>query len=216
LAFLHVTYAEEADDPLQQATEQALIRQVLDGDPEPFARIVRQYQNLVASVAYRMGVRAGSIEDVVSEVFMKVYTRLHQYDGRYALSSWIYRIATNHVLDGIRRQRRAGSVALDAVAEPADPRMNVAGEVELSERDRLVRDALRELPDDYQRVLALKHFEDLSVEAIAEALDLPEGTVKIRLMRGRQRLRKILEARHPDHFADRALAAAGSRDRSAQ
>jgi RNA polymerase sigma-70 factor (ECF subfamily) len=185
---------------LQPATEQALIRQVLDGDPEPFGRIVRQYQNLVASVAYRMGVRHGSIEDVVSEVFMKVYTKLHQYDGRYALSSWIYRIATNHVLDDIRRRKREGQVALDDVAEPSDPRMNVAGETEISERDRLVRDALLELPEDYQRVLALKHFEELPVETIAEVLDIPEGTVKIRLMRGRQRLRKILEARYPEHF----------------
>jgi RNA polymerase sigma factor (sigma-70 family) len=199
---------------LQQATEQALIRQVLDGDPEPFARIVRQYQNLVASVAYRMGVRQGSIEDVVSEVFMKVYTRLHQYDGRYALSSWIYRIATNHVVDEFRRQRRAGSVALDEVAEPADPRMNIGGESELSERDRLLREAVRELPHDYQQVLALKHFEDLSVETIAEVLDLPQGTVKIRLMRGRQRLRKILEARFPEHFAAPALTGAGAHDRS--
>jgi RNA polymerase sigma factor (sigma-70 family) len=185
---------------LQPATEQALIRQVLDGDPEPFARIVRQYQNLVASVAYRMGVRHGSIEDVVSEVFMKVYTKLHQYDGRYALSSWIYRIATNHVLDDIRRRKREGQVALDDVAEPSDPRMNVAGESELTERDRLVRDAMTELPPDYQRVLALKHFEELPVDTIAEVLEIPEGTVKIRLMRGRQRLRKILEARYPEHF----------------
>jgi RNA polymerase sigma factor (sigma-70 family) len=185
---------------LQQATEQAVIQQVLDGDPEPFARIVRQYQNLVASVAYRMGVRQGSIDDVVSEVFMKVYTRLHQYDGRYALSSWIYRIATNHVLDDIRRRKREGAVALDAVAEPADPRMNVAGESELTERDQLVRRAVQELPEEYQQVIALKHFEELSVEAIAEMLDMPEGTVKIRLMRGRQRLRKILEHRHPEFF----------------
>ena len=199
---------------MQQATEQALIQQVLAGDPEPFARIVRQYQNLVASVAYRMGVRQGSIEDVVSEVFMKVYTRLHQYDGKYALSSWIYRIATNHVLDDIRRQRRAGSVALDSVAEPSDPRMNVVGATELSERDQLLREAMRELPDDYQRVLALKHFEELSVETIAEVLDVPEGTVKIRLMRGRQRLRKILEAKFPEHFAPAALAEAGPSERS--
>jgi len=192
---------------LQEATEQAVIRQVLDGDPEPFARIVRQYQNLVASVAYRMGVRQGSIEDVVSEVFMKVYTRLHQYDGRYALSSWIYRIATNHVLDDIRRKKREGAVALDSVAEPKDPRVDIANQSETGERDRLVRDALRELPDEYQQVLALKHFEELSVEAIAEVLEMPEGTVKIRLMRGRQRLRKILERRHPEHFAPERTAA---------
>ena len=200
---------------MQPATEQALIRQVLDGDPEPFAMIVRQYQNLVASVAYRMGVRHGAIEDVVSEVFMKVYTRLHQYDGRHALSSWIYRIATNHVLDDIRRARRQGQVALADVAEPADTRVNVAGDAELGERDRLVRAAVHELPEDYQRVLALKHFEELPVETIAEILDIPEGTVKIRLMRGRQRLRKILETRHPEHFGE-ALEAVGAGPRGGQ
>jgi RNA polymerase sigma factor (sigma-70 family) len=195
---------------LEAATERALIEQVLAGDPEPFARIVRKYQNLVASVAYRMGVRSAAIEDVASEVFMKVYTRLHQYDPQYALSSWIYRITTNHILDDLRKKKTARQVALDDVAEPGDPRADVAGEAELTERDALVRAALEQLPEDYRRVLALKHFEELSVDAIAEVLRIPEGTVKVRLMRGRQRLRKILEAAHPEHFGAAVAAGAGT------
>jgi len=194
---------------LEPATERAVIEQVLAGDPEPFAWIVRRYQNLVASVAYRMGVRHSAIEDVVSEVFMKVYTHLHQYEARYALSSWIYRIATNHVLDEMRKRRRAAWVALDDVAEPRDTRVDTAAEVVLGERDLIVRQAVLELPQDYARVLVLKHFEELSVETIAEILDIPEGTVKIRLMRGRQRLRRWLEDRHPEHFAQLVPTAEG-------
>jgi RNA polymerase sigma-70 factor (ECF subfamily) len=153
---------------LEPATERAVIQQVLAGDPEPFARLVRQYQNLVASVAYRMGVPRTSIEDVVSEVFMKVFTHLHQYDAQYALSSWIYRIATNHVLDDIRKNKPSRRVALDDIAEPSDPRVNVAGDSEITERDELVRDALLDLPDDYRQILVLKHFEERSVEEIPE------------------------------------------------
>ncbi len=185
---------------MEPPSEGAWVEQILAGDPEPFVGIVRKYQNLVASAAYRMGVRPSAIEDVASEVFMKVYTHLHQYDRRYALSSWIYRITVNHVLDGLRRKRVAPHVALDSVAEPEDRRVNVAGEAEVTERDALVREALLRLPQEYQRVLVLKHFEELSVEAIAGILDLPEGTVKVRLMRGRERLRRALQETHPEHF----------------
>jgi len=193
---------------LDAATERVVIEQILGGDPEPFGRIVRKYQNLVASVAYRMGIRQAGIEDMASEVFMKVFTRLYQYDSKYALSSWIYRIATNHVLDELRK-RRHQPMALDEVAEPRDPRADVATETVLTERDRLVRQAVMSLPDEYSRVLVLKHFEELPVETIAEILEIPEGTVKIRLMRGRQRLGKILERQYPEHFAGGLLSAQG-------
>jgi RNA polymerase sigma-70 factor (ECF subfamily) len=185
---------------LEPATEKAVVQAVLAGDPEPFARIVRQYQNLVGSVAYRMGVPSHAIEDVASEVFMKVYKNLHQYDARYALSSWIYRIATNHVLDEYRKHGRTRPVPLDDIAEPGDPRVNVAGDSEATERDGLVRDAVLSLPDEYRRVLVLKHFEERSVDEIAGILGIPEGTVKIRLMRGRQRLGKLLSTQYPEHF----------------
>jgi RNA polymerase sigma-70 factor (ECF subfamily) len=185
-------------------TERAVIEQVLAGDPEPFAWIVRRYRNLVASVAYRMRVSPSAIDDVVSEVFIKVYTRLGQYEGRYALSSWIYRIATNHVLDEIRNQRRATCVALDEVAELRDLRVDTVAETVLAERDLIVRRAIGDLPEDYARVLMLKHFDELSVGTIARILGIPEGTVKIRLMRGRLRLRRLLEERYPGHFRCRA------------
>jgi RNA polymerase sigma-70 factor, ECF subfamily len=185
---------------LEPATERAVVQQVLAGDPEPFARIVRQYQNLVGSVAYRMGVPSHAVEDVASEVFMKVYKNLHQYDQKYALSSWIYRIATNPVLDEYRKHGKTRPVPLEDVAEPRDPRVSVADETEATERDALVREAVLSLPDEYRQVLVLKHFEERSVDAIAEILGIPDGTVKIRLMRGRQRLGKILSAQHPEHF----------------
>lgn len=185
---------------MERQLEIALIRRVLAGDPESFGAIVRGYQNLVASVAYRMGVPRHSIEDVTSEVFMKAYTRLDQYDPDYALSTWLYRIATNHILDEIKKRKRQGLVALEDVAEPSDPRPNVLGEAEVTERDHLLREAMERLPDEYRKVLVLKHFEDLQVQEISRILRIPEGTVKIRLMRGRQRLRKILEQSHPEHF----------------
>jgi RNA polymerase sigma-70 factor (ECF subfamily) len=180
--------------------ERAVVEQVLAGNPEPFAWIMRRYQRLVTSVAYRMRVRPSAVEDVVSEVFIKVYTRLDQYEARYPLSSWIYRIATNHVLDEIRSRRRTTCVGLDQVAEPRDPRIDAATATVLTERDLLVRQAIVDLPEDYARVLMLKHFDELSVDGIARILGIPEGTVKVRLMRGRLRLRRLLEKRYPGHF----------------
>jgi RNA polymerase sigma-70 factor (ECF subfamily) len=201
--------------PEERAMERAVIAQVLAGDLEPFAWIVRRYQRLVASVAYRMRVSPSAVEDVVSEVFMKVYTRLGQYEGRYLLSSWIYRIATNHVLDEMRRRPRVTCVALDEVAELRDRQLDAATASVLTERGLIVRQAIADLPADYARVLVLKHFDELSVDAIAGILGLPEGTVKIRLMRGRLRLRRLLEERCPSHFGAERVPSRGARGNAA-
>jgi RNA polymerase sigma factor (sigma-70 family) len=172
------------------------IGMVLAGRTEAFETIVRNYQNLVASAAYRMGAPRDDIEDIVSEVFVKVYRHLPAYRPEFALSTWIYRIATNHTLDHLRRHRRdrdQEELPLSAADTGPSPRENVLG----SERVRLVRQALTELPEKYRIPVVLMHVEGKGIDEIASILSLPAGTVKTRLSRGRERLGVIIRRRFP-------------------
>jgi RNA polymerase sigma-70 factor (ECF subfamily) len=183
--------------------DQRLVQAVLRGEREAFGELVTSYQKLVASVAWRYGVAGQEIEDVVSEVFIKAYRNLHRYRPEHAFSTWLYRLAANHVVDHGRRARRERGRS-EMPAQLTDP-SPIAGErVESDERAGLVRDTLAELPAHYRDVLFLVYVEGMKVEDAARTLELPAGTIKTRLMRGRAAMRRLLERRHPEHFGDRS------------
>ena len=173
------------------------IREVLSGNPEAFERIVRGYQNLVASVAYRLGVPRDDVEDVVSEVMIRVYRHLGSYRPDFALSTWIYRIACNHVHDRMRRHRhdRDAREVSEGLPDPGASPSDRLAEAETAER---VREALGEVPEMYRVPLVLMHVEGRTVEDIGRILALPSNTVKTRLARGRVRLAEILRRTCPD------------------
>jgi RNA polymerase sigma-70 factor (ECF subfamily) len=181
------------------AQDRHLVRAVLGGDAGAFADLVARYQNLVASVAWRYGVRHEEIEDVVSEVFFKVYRNLGRYRPDHPFSTWLYRLAANHVVDhGRRRRKEAGRTEMpEQVVDTAPgPRERAEGR----ERADLVREALGELTPRYREVLFLVYIEGLLVAEAARQLGLPQGTVKSRLKRGRDALRRILIRRNPEFF----------------
>ena len=176
-----------------------LVRAVLDGDAESFRTLVTRFEKLVAGVAWRHGVRREDIEDVVSDVFLKVYGNLHRYRPEHTFATWLYRLTLNHLVDLSRRRRRAGKRA-EMPADVADPAPGAGAGLIGGERAELVRSALTELDPRYREVLTLVYVEGWKVEATAQLLRVPEGTVKTRLMRGREALKKLLERRHPGYF----------------
>jgi RNA polymerase sigma-70 factor (ECF subfamily) len=183
----------------QAAQDRILVRAVLGGDAGAFAELVARYQRLVASVAWRYGVRREEIEDVVSEIFFKVYRNLGRFRPDHPFSTWLYRLAANHVVDHGRRKKREAHRAEmpEQVVDTAPgPRENV----EDRERAGLVRGALRDVAPRYREVLFLVYIEGMSVADAAGALGLPQGTVKSRLKRGRDALRRILIRRNPEQF----------------
>jgi RNA polymerase sigma-70 factor (ECF subfamily) len=183
----------------QAAQDRILVRAVLGGDAGAFGELVAHYQKLVASVAWRYGVRREEIEDVVSEVFFKVYRNLGRYRPDHPFSTWLYRLAANHVVDhGRRKKREAGRTEMpEQIVDTAPgPRENA----ESRERAVLVRGALRKVAPRYREVLFLVYIEGMLVADVARHLGLPQGTVKSRLKRGRDALRRILVRRNPEQF----------------
>jgi RNA polymerase sigma-70 factor (ECF subfamily) len=137
----------------------------------------------------------------VSEVFAKVYTNLHRFRPEHPFSTWLYRLAVNHVIDHGRRTKRTRAEAEIPRALP-DPALGPGERLERRETARLVRTALGRLPRHYRDVLFLVYVEGMKVEDAAKTLGLPQGTVKTRLMRGRAGLRRILERSWPGRFGD--------------
>ena len=185
----------------RKAQDQALVRSVLDGETNAFSDLVARYQKLVAGVAWRYGVGREEVEDVVSEIFLKTYRNLHQYRPEHAFSTWLYRLAANHVVDRGRRARKERGRS-EMPEQVEDTRPGQAEGLELGERARLLRDALQELPAHYRDAIFLVYVEGLKLDEAAHTLGLPLGTIKTRLMRGRQGLRKILVRRHPEYFGE--------------
>lgn len=181
------------------------VGEVLAGRTERFSHLVRRYQRLVGSLVYRMGVQVEDAEDVVSEIFIKVYENLGRYRPDHALSTWIYRIAANHILDYQRRRRRdRGRTELDeSLADPGAPASQTFERSEISDR---VRRLLPLLDEKYRVALVLNHVEGMNIEEISNVLGLPSGTVKTRLARGRARFAEIVRTHDPSLLEERLLA----------
>jgi RNA polymerase sigma-70 factor (ECF subfamily) len=190
---------ENPETNADRIRDQAAVEAARSGDQEAFGELVRRYQGLVAGVAWRYGTRREEIEDIVSEVFIKMYGNLDRFRPTHRFSSWLYRLAANHVIDHHRRNRKErGRVEMpEQIASPQQPA--VEG-MESDERSRLLRAALDQLPGKYREPLLLVYLEGMKIEEVARVLALPTGTVKTRLMRGRTALGKLLARRNPEIF----------------
>ena len=193
------TPASGATGDDRAADDLRIVEQILAGRTERFRDLVTRYQNLVAGIAWRSGCRREDVEDVVSDVFLKVYRNLHQYRPDHAFSTWLYRLTANHVVDRSRRlKKERGRTEMPEQVADAAPGADDA--LETDERERLVRSALDQVDERYREVMHLVYVEGLKVDETARVLGVPEGTVKTRLMRGREALKKVLMRKNPEHF----------------
>ena len=188
---------------MDEATAEDLqaVEAVLAGDADAFEVLVRRYQRLVASAVWRYGTEASEVDSLVQDIFFKTYRNLAQYRPEHAFSSWLYRLATNHVLDHLRRRKRDPARAplpetiVDTAPVPSET-------LEAHERAAILRRELRHIDARYRDVLMAVYFEGASVAEAARSLHLPEGTIKTRLMRGRRKLKKLLHRNYPDFFTE--------------
>lgn len=170
---------------------EATIEAVLKGDTAAFASIVERWQGPLVNLAYRFCRDRERAEDMAQEAFLRAYRGLGTWRRDAAFSTWLFALATNVYRDEIRK---CAPPLLpfedDIVAERTEE--DAADE---AARRRLVRTALQSLPPRYRDPLLLFYFHDQSVAATAESLQLPEGTIKARLSRGRALLESKLEKR---------------------
>jgi RNA polymerase sigma-70 factor, ECF subfamily len=168
--------------------ERALIERCRTGDDIAFGELVDRYKNLVYGIVWRMVADRSQTDDLAQEVFLKVYRGLPYFRGDARLSTWIFRIVSN-VCSQARTHRTAEVPGLLPVREPGSADRAFA-EVEL--RDRLDK-AMAQLPENYRLLIAAHYLEGVQYETLADALDIPIGTVKTHLYRAKRRLRELLQ-----------------------
>jgi RNA polymerase sigma-70 factor (ECF subfamily) len=169
--------------------DQTDVERVLAGDIPAFEGIVRRWQGPLINLAYRFCRDRGRAEEMAQEAFLRAYRALSQWRKDAVFSTWLFALATNLYRSELRRiPARAVLLPLDDIAEPVDTRSLDRG-LEDHDRDLAVRRTVRALPAKYREALILFYFHDMDVASAARSLNLPEGTVKARLSRGREILR---------------------------
>jgi RNA polymerase sigma-70 factor, ECF subfamily len=171
-----------------------LLARVVDGDHEAFDRVMRAHQDRVFSVCLRtLGDREQAL-DATQETFLTVFRKAGQFQGNSALGTWIYRIAVNTCYDMLRKSKRRPSEPLPDHVDPTDPSAE-----ELIESAALrpeIELALGYLSPDFRTAIVLSDLLGLSLPETAEILDIPIGTVKSRVFRGRRLLAEHLGNRN--------------------
>jgi RNA polymerase sigma-70 factor (ECF subfamily) len=164
------------------------VKRVLGGDAPAFAILVERYQGVLFNLALRTVGDYDDAQDVTQSAFVKAYRKLDTFDSRHRFFSWIYRITLNESLNARNAKRSFDSIP-DTLAAPEPDALE---EIARDERRSQLNAAIRDLPELYRRVVELRHRSELSYREIAEALEIPEKTVKSRLFSARRRLAEAL------------------------
>lgn len=175
-----------------------LVRRCRAGDGSAWEQIVASYSRRIFNLAYRFTSSVEAAEDLTQEVFVRIYKTLEQYDPKHGdLSNWLMRLARNLIIDDYRhRQRNPQDSYAEDVEDHAFHLRSIGGsqqkEIERRELARQVQEGIDKLPPDLRTCVILRDIEELSYQEIVELLQIPEGTVKSRINRGRIELAKIL------------------------
>lgn len=191
----------EAPAPTIQFEDAVLVRQIQAGDVQSFAHLVAKYQDKVFNAAWRVCGNLDDARDVTQEAFLKALESIGSFRGRSGFYTWIFRIAMNLALTHRRKSARAPTLSLDGpdghgrapalrMGQSASP--NPAARTDSAEIRAHVADALQNLDEDHRAVVVLRDMEGFDYAEIADILEIPRGTVKSRLARGREALRQAL------------------------
>lgn len=175
-----------------------LVRRARAGDSAAWEEIVTAFSRRIFNLAYRFTSSVDAAEDLTQDVFIRIYKTLDQYDAKQGdLANWLMRLARNLIIDDYRhRQRNPQNTMADAV-DDHQYHLRAVGtsaqrDMERRELASQVQEGINKLPPDLKTCVILRDIEELSYQEIVEALQIPEGTVKSRINRGRIELAKIL------------------------
>ncbi|MGD0696403.1 MAG: sigma-70 family RNA polymerase sigma factor [Terriglobia bacterium] len=173
------------------------IHRVQRGDREAFGLLIERHRHRIFSIIYRLVRRRDDVEDIAQEIFVKAFQAISNFHFESSFATWIARVAVNHCYDYLRRQRSSRVHYFWEMSEESRRQLETRAERQTegalnAEDQTAVKDfadkLLARAPADDRVVLVLKEIEDLSVEEIAEILELNESTVKVRLHRARKRM----------------------------
>ena len=173
-----------------------LVERALRGEEFAYGRLMQKYRKALRHHILRMVRTAEDVDDLVQESFIKAFGALSSYSSTYAFSTWLYKIATNHAIDFLRKKRLV-TLSLDQPIQTSegaiqfeipDTSYRPDRHIVADQRRELIQRAIDALPPKYYRVIVLRHQQDKTYEEIAQELSLPLGTVKAHIFRARKLL----------------------------
>jgi RNA polymerase sigma-70 factor (ECF subfamily) len=176
------------------AALQEIIAQARAGNPEAWGKLYQHYAAAMFRFCRRVLPTREDAEDATMDIFLKIRGRLHQYDGSRPFTAWLYKVASNHCWDLLRRRHirqdlETSEIDLLPLEHPDPGQLDQLMTAQSGER---VRDALHRLPARSRIVLTLRYYSELSYDEIAEALGLRRPFVGVVLLRARHQLRDLL------------------------
>ena len=192
------------DKHVFEAAEAEFLERLRNGEPEAFDNLIIRYSGDIYAVLYRITESAEDAADLTQETFLSALRSIKGFRGDSELKTWLTRIAINHSRNRFRwwkRRKKGATISLDSPIGDSETRLadSIAGENESAEdsvlrreRETALRKALSQLPEHYREAIVLCDIEGYSYDEIAAALEINIGTVKSRIARGRDELRKRL------------------------
>jgi len=196
-----IAYNDLARAPEVSAQESLFVLRLKANEDAAYDELVRTYNASIFHVAYRMLGDSAEASDVVQEIFIKVFRNIGSFKGEAALKTWIFRIALSEILNRLRwwkSRHRSSTVSLDDSPangheyHVADSGPSPEEILESKEKEMAIQEALGKLSSEHRSIIVLRDIEGFSYTEIADVLGISMGTVKSRLARGREDLKKSL------------------------
>ncbi len=175
-----------------------LVTNIKKGDSYAFKQLFEQHQHMVYNICYRMSGSRAEAEDITQDVFIKIFHSIEKFRGEAKLSSWIYRIAVNTCLKKQRRKKLENMLSLEFLfqdkkkPELPSPDNTPDQQIEISEKEQIVQDAIHQLSKRQKTALILHRYEDLSYDEIATVMEISLSAVESLLHRAKENLAKML------------------------
>ena len=180
-----------------------ILRATEESDQKAYAELMERYRDSIFHLCRKMVFNDDDADDLTIETFGKAFQRLEQYTPAFAFSTWLFKIASNHCIDFIRK-KRINALSLDrglATEEGGNIQFTIKDDapdpietLEKKQRVEKMRLVVSELKPRYRKLVELRYFEEYSYDEIALELDLPLGTVKAQLYRARDILTSVMES----------------------
>lgn len=202
-----------AESPTPGQRDRALVDRHVAGDPQAFEDFYHEYAGMIFNIALRQSGDPELARDLAQEAFIRLFRNLRKFQGRSSLKTWVYRVVLNHCRSRLSRRKVPLQPLLDDQGRERDlldERRGPEEQAEASSSRDLIQQALLEVDPTYREALVLRDLEELSYQEIAEVLDVPVGTVRSRIARGRDRLKTAVERIHVASGGTRAVADGGS------
>jgi len=184
--------------------ESNLIRRAAQGEHRAFLELITPYQTRLLRRAVALLGNVEDAEDALQESLLMAYRSLQNFRGESGIYTYVYRIVINKCHDSVRKRRRGDSESLENVPLISDERVSISKNHELSEESQYLIEQINKLDKKYRQVLLMRYYDDLSYQEIADLIHISVGTVKSRLFKARELLKRSImrDGKGEQYFAD--------------